>query len=422
MTLKSAVAAAMLAAVPTVAGAHAGNADPAVIHACVGTISKIVRIVGVNGSCLPNLETPLHWAATGPKGDPGPQGLQGPPGLPGAPGAQGGQGVQGIQGPPGPDGQPGRPGDPGPRGPEGPAGPPGPPGSQGEPGPQGPQGQPGPTVAFEPPAVPPLAYSASSNYVLQIDGTALPVRAFGGCFDKLLGVEYEDCYFTVDRFDPALAAWLDDTLDGGDPVRDLTVFQTDLLGVTTARLDVSGAFLRHFSVNIQPARVSGDALGVTFVAVPSAIVIDTTNPGSAPNPGGGARAATFSVSIGGVAYPTVASVNGVQMSAPKVPQPGTGRRTFAPGPPQLGPVVLTLGRARGAGGDASLNDLAQWVALATAGTAAPRDAVVELLGQSLQTVATLELEGLVPLSVSPFGVGTENERQVVLAVGNIRLP
>lgn len=419
MTLKSAVAAAMLAAVPATAGAHAGNADPTAIHACVGTITKIVRIVGVNGACLPNLETPLHWAATGPKGDSGPQGLQGPPGVPGAPGTQG---APGIQGPPGPDGQPGRPGDPGPRGADGPPGPPGPPGTQGEPGAPGPQGPAGPTVASEPPAAPPQAYSGSSHYVLQIGASALPVRAFGGCFDKLLGVEYEDCYFTVDRFDPTLAEWLHDTLDGSDPVRALTVFQTDLFGVTTARLDVSGAFLRHFSVNMQAARSTTDALGVTFAAVPGAIVLDTTNPGNAPNPGGGVRATTFSVSIGGVDYPTVTSVSGVQMSAPKVLQPGTGRRTFAPGPPQLGPVVMTLGRARTGGGGASLDDLAQWVALAAAGTATPRDAVVELLGQSLQTEATVELEGMVPLSVSPFGVGADNERQVVLTVGNIRLP
>jgi len=46
------LAAVALCAIPAIAGAHAGNNDPNVVHACVGNVSKIVRIVGVTSSCL----------------------------------------------------------------------------------------------------------------------------------------------------------------------------------------------------------------------------------------------------------------------------------------------------------------------------------------------------------------------------------
>jgi hypothetical protein len=53
--------------IPSLAGAHAEDNDPNAVHACIGDVSKIVRIVGVNGSCVashpPVAETPAHWAA-----------------------------------------------------------------------------------------------------------------------------------------------------------------------------------------------------------------------------------------------------------------------------------------------------------------------------------------------------------------------
>src|SRR5262245_34019204 len=42
------------------AGSHAGNTDPAVIHACVNTKKGDVRIVGVAGTCASG-EQALHW-------------------------------------------------------------------------------------------------------------------------------------------------------------------------------------------------------------------------------------------------------------------------------------------------------------------------------------------------------------------------
>ncbi|MGH7266941.1 MAG: hypothetical protein ACREMB_19135 [Candidatus Rokuibacteriota bacterium] len=41
------VAAAIVLILPSIAGAHAGNTDPNAIHACVGILTKVARIVGV---------------------------------------------------------------------------------------------------------------------------------------------------------------------------------------------------------------------------------------------------------------------------------------------------------------------------------------------------------------------------------------
>jgi hypothetical protein len=101
----------LLAAFPGLALAHGGNNDPNQVHACIGNLTKVVRIVGVTGSCLTSppavAETPAHWAIRGPEGP---------------------RGVAGAKGDPGPAGPAGAPGATGPTGPAGPGGPPGPPG------------------------------------------------------------------------------------------------------------------------------------------------------------------------------------------------------------------------------------------------------------------------------------------------------
>ena len=83
-------------AIPTIARAHAGNDDPNLLHVCIGNLSKIVRSVGVNGSCIAGpsavAETADHWskaAIPGPKGDKGDTGDTGDPGPPGTNGLDG---------------------------------------------------------------------------------------------------------------------------------------------------------------------------------------------------------------------------------------------------------------------------------------------------------------------------------------------
>jgi len=75
------------------AAAHGGDAN--IVHACVGKVIKIPRIVGPSGACSANLETALHW------------GIVGPAGLPGDKGDKGDQGLQGLKGDKGDTGDPG---------------------------------------------------------------------------------------------------------------------------------------------------------------------------------------------------------------------------------------------------------------------------------------------------------------------------
>jgi len=126
-------------AIPAIVSAHGGNDDPNVIHACINNLTKIARVVGVNGSCLDSQnswdETPAHWDITGPAGLQGPQGPMGGPGAPG------------LQGPIGPQGVKGDAGVTGPQGGQGPAGPKGDTGAAGAIGPQGARGATGVTGA-----------------------------------------------------------------------------------------------------------------------------------------------------------------------------------------------------------------------------------------------------------------------------------
>jgi hypothetical protein len=110
----------VLLGIPTIAGAHAGNNDPNQVHVCIGNVSKVVRVVGVAGSCLAGspilTETPAHWPLQPAVGLPGPQGPQGPAGAAGPQGATGNAGAAGPQGPEGAAGAQGTPGITGPNG------------------------------------------------------------------------------------------------------------------------------------------------------------------------------------------------------------------------------------------------------------------------------------------------------------------
>jgi hypothetical protein len=43
------IAGVALSSIPTIASAHAGNNDPNVVHACLGSVSKIARRNGSPG-------------------------------------------------------------------------------------------------------------------------------------------------------------------------------------------------------------------------------------------------------------------------------------------------------------------------------------------------------------------------------------
>jgi hypothetical protein len=81
------IASVAIWAIPAIASAHAGNNDPNAVHACIGKVSKIVRIVGVSDACISSLlvaETPVHSNIQGLPGTNGINGTNGTNGINGA--------------------------------------------------------------------------------------------------------------------------------------------------------------------------------------------------------------------------------------------------------------------------------------------------------------------------------------------------
>ena len=317
----------------------------------------------------------------GPKGDKGDTGNVGPQGLPGPAGAKG---------------------DPGPTGAQGPAGP------QGPPGPQGPAGS-------APPPSPPPPYGGEVSFELQIGSEGVPLFSFAGCFDKVLGVEYEDCYFEVEGLSPAVTQWFNDTVSGTKPFRDLAVMQFDLAGAEVVRVAIGQAFLSDFSIS--DADANSNALGlVRLVAVPATL---STVP-NAPSPAGtlkGFRVADFRLLVTGVDGSRVAAVRGMHMSARKIAATPIGsRHQFSPGAPQFDDIRLGV-----ATGGTTIPDLGAWVNNVTSGRPDLRDGDLQFVSPTAQLVATVHFHNLTPVGFSPFPTSL-NERLIELAVGSFQFP
>jgi len=355
--------------VPTLAGAHAGNNDPNVVHACVANLTNIVRIVGVNGACIARpaavAETPVHWAIQGPKGDKGDRGDQGLPGPQGVPGPAGEQGV---------------------------------PGQQGGTGPAGPQGPAGQVVVASTPPTPPPPYQRS--FVLDIDGTgAIPLQMFAGCHAKIQAPEYEDCYFTIAQLARPVFDWVSETLQGNPQGHELTISQVGVTGAIVSQFRVGSSFVTDFRFSDFDG--NSTALGkISFVAVPDRI--ETISPGGIQGGVGPTfRHSDFRLSIARVDGTRVASVRGLHMSVPKIPlQMGSGRQVFRAGTPQFDDLMVAA-----AAGGTTLADLDQWAAGAADGTEPPRTAQLDILDNDLRTViGSIELLGLTPVAFPPYPV------------------
>lgn len=326
----------------------------------------------------------------------------------------------GPQGPQGPKGDKGDTGDPGPTGPQGPKGDKG---DQGDPGPQGPKGDTGatgpqgpPGTAAAAPLAPPTPYVGI--FLLQIDGgNFFPLTSFAGCADKILGVEYEDCYFSTHQVDPQLTQWVNDTAAGVGQLRNAVVVERDGTGNEIARLNIRNAFLDDFS--FADVDSSSTELGtLTFTAVPEQLAAGT--PGSS-----GLSALTntfhnqnFSLNIANVDGSGVVAIRGIHMSAAKIATTGGLRHEFVQGPAQFDPIRV---EASTSGGTATtIADITAWVNRIAQGLTDLRNGDLNLLTPTFTTVATVQFVDLVPTSFDAFPTAT-NRRTVTLAVGSFRI-
>jgi len=252
-------------------------------------------------------------------------------------GPPGPQGPKGDKGDPGPAGLQGAKGDPGAIGPMGLTGP------TGQAGPAGPPGPPAPAA----PTPPPPPYSGI--YILQIATgpstyDSVPLTSFAGCSEKVLGVEYEDCYFQVTGLTASLLQWMNDTLNGsGTSLRNLIVSKIDLDGVEVARLQISNGFVRDISLsdadasNANPGKLS-------LVLVPGTVTIGTpTGTTLALNQPSIWRNNNFVFSIQSVNGSGISTVQGIHMSVPKVVStPMRARLQFLPGTPHIDDIFVSF--------------------------------------------------------------------------------
>jgi hypothetical protein len=341
--------------------------------------------------------TLLPILTTGPQGPKGDTGAQGPPGPKGDPGARGDQGIQGEQGPKGDPGQPGAAGTNG---------------AQGATGPQGPPGPAGPGGAL--PAPRPPAYVG--NFRLEINSEKIGLDGFAGCFDKVIGVEYEDCYFEIKRIpEGLLKEWFNNSLNNEGTRVNLQVIQVGDNGDTIAAIQIQNAFLRELTVSRFDA--ADDSAGsVSFVVVPDGI-----NPTSASVSGIGTSpkiflSSHFNVEIEGTALDDVASVDGIRAVWPKNDLViGAGaRRKFEPGAALFGDIEMQVGI-----GDTA-DDLDSWIDQLTGGGNAEKSGDLRIFGNNLQTeLGRIKFHDLLPVSFPAFHTG-DDRRTIILHVGEFR--
>jgi hypothetical protein len=246
------------------------------------------------------------------------------------------------------------------------------------------------------------------------------LEAFAGCFDKIIGVEYEDCYFTIHQLPgDDLRQWFNQSLDNTSPSaprRNLKVIQTALNGDVIAAIDVHDAFLRELTVSdFVGSEHSGGS--ISFVVVPDAI----TN-SSGGSSGIGAQAKTFLKSsfrmeITNVNGNRVGSIDGIRAfwskDALNFGGGGGGRRHFQPGQASFDDLEVAVGTS----GGSTAADLDDWVAEMATSTNVERNGTLHILESSLQQdLGRIDFVHLVPVYFPAFFTGA-NQRTIILHVG-----
>lgn len=414
-------------AVVVVDGASTGKVTPMSISLPVGDHTVTVTIP--NSGWNPDTRTVtiasgnndlsvtlLPTLTTGPQGPPGPQGLKGDKGDTGETGAQGPAGETGPVGPAGPKGDKGDKGD---QGETGAAGPQGPQGIQGIQGIAGPAGPPGTAVA---PVVPPPTFEGEFFLRLPSGGT-IAVDNVAGCFEKVLGVEYEDCYFSTRVLSPFLFSWIEESLNAGPNLRqNLTLTQVNAATFAPVMaVEIQGSFIRDLRLTDLDA--SSNTIGLlSFIVVPRQLVFDDTptSPNSVTNQPV-YRANAFRVNIDGIDGSRIAKVRGLHISWPKVPVVGVGQHLeFMPGAAAFDDLQMEMSST-----PPTAQDFDDWVHQLQADPNDIRDGAIELLAPDFQTVvATISLFDMVPTSFPQFGstFGLGVRRTITLDQSRFTIP
>jgi hypothetical protein len=236
------------------------------------------------------------------------------------------------------------------------------------------------------------------------------VLAFAGCFDKVPGVEYEDCYFTLENASPELLEWLNDSINQQQDVhRNLQVYQLTQNLVPVALMEIEGAFLREFRISDADSAAAKERVTFSIIVVPESVSVDYSIPNTLP-PGGGNPPAVLSSNfrflIEDVDPDGMRSVTGLRMWWQKVDD-SVGqflRRQFTQGPMSVDNITITTAISSAF---QTAQHLDMWMEDVVQGGEPPRTAVLEFLhAQDLQQVVLeVNMSGLVPLQFLPFSTG-----------------
>ena len=250
---------------------------------------------------------------------------------------------------------------------------------------------------------------------LEFSGVAESVRlnSFAGCFDKQLGVEYEDCYFAVARVSQPLMDWVNDTVQGINLRRNLTVVIMSPSGSSVdRRIAIGNGFLSDFSVSDLDAATAGPAL-LSFVVVPDSLQISVGGPvptgGSTPQ----LRRNVFAFAVDDTALLGAAGVRGIHFSVEKIPAPigALTRNLFVPGALVYDELEILVGG--GSAGVTTAQYLDTWAAAVAQGQSDLRDAHLGLLAAGVEVVG-ITFTDLEPLSaLEPLASG--GRRSMTLA-------
>jgi PEGA domain/Collagen triple helix repeat (20 copies) len=341
--------------------------------------TRTITVVAGNNDLSVTLLPVLSVGPKGDKGDPGPKGDKGDPG------AKGDKGDQGVKGDTGDTGAQGI---------------------------QGPQGPPGP-AGTSAPAAPPANYSGLFRLQFNDTGNIITLTGVGGCFDKLVATEYEDCFLSTRVLSQDLMTWLHDAVIGNNMFRDITLIQVSSQTLNeVSRTVIGNGFLRDFAMTDLDAATNTVGT-LSFVVVPGTLqTVASANTSSATNTPV-FRSALFSVIIPSIDGTRIAAVRGLHMSAPKIlvsPQVGT-RHQFLPGMPVFDEISVEMGLT---GSTAANFDT--WAQNIASGQADFRDGIVNLLDASLSNViGEVDLFHLSPVSFPPF-LTSDNRRTIVLSL------
>lgn len=258
------------------------------------------------------------------------------------------------------------------------------------------------------PGAAPAPYSGT--FLLSISGqNPILLTEVAGCFDKVIGVEYEDCYLTTPVLSQQVFTWFENSVDGSNPLRNLTLYRFDATFQLVGQLDIQDGFMRELTVSDFDA--SQKALGTfRLVVVPRRLVARTPGTTGAATSSPTFLTAIFSFTLNGVDGSRVSSIRGLRASWPKVPLPPNGtRHEFLPGQPAFDEIQVEMSTT-----GATAADLDQWVNQFVQGTGTAKDGEVEARNATLTTViARVGLFNMSPRFFPPFPSAT-NRRTITL--------